>query len=1701
MEGTFNNTGVDIMTKFFDVQKYYANDTITDGVEILDEAVRAVSFYSSLYEAVDAFTYDVTRTDIYEDTYERLRETCGIILGDDEDYTVDTGAVSGYNAGGDTVKNAYDIVPEPAGAILSEQEMPAAGSTKTVSYYGNDGSYHSFTITAPDNFHTVFDDEKEIDVSDDADKLALIQSCSKGINAWWFEQAAKLAYDSYGLDFDGVNITYSFAINADYTAATAPDDDTRSIVDTTPGNEIKISVGLDFFKGMDPDDPNGFTTDGVDFLDRVLAHEFIHATSFKAGVMKNNMPQFFTEGVADLVQGNDDYSGGYTSTLSDLAESYRNISHALRFKAGTGFDNADAYPGGYMFLRWLINQNLNTEIVSGGSYTYAGGNAVVTGGDVTYDTEITGVELSNGDYLISSPTGALLLRDAGTKNLNLGTASISGENFTINDATGSLRIGSEYLSLDNATATFNLANNSASILSGEVSGFSGGEYIINGETVSLGAGDTVTSATIISGDVEISDATITGGANVTVTGGDWAADTLGATVNGNDAIFYTSSGNITVLDGASLLGISTVNTLHYTGVAGTRFNDTITSADKGGSFLNGRGGDDFIYVHGGNSVELYGGDGNDTLEIFAGTKLDTLGIKDYYSQNATIDAGDGNDSIVIGENFKDATVIFSSGDDTLSGCNSTTQIFVTEIPSVIQSGGNVIISGKTGTLTVTDASADDMNLVYSIFNVDEGAEIFLGDGNNEVTNVGGGSEIVTGDGDDTILNDSSGATIRAGGGDNSIDSRGKNNFLEAGDGDDNFELEENDSGSTISAGGGDNVIEGYNSTTRILATAIDSEVDGDDFIITTADGTITVTDGADKIIYLVDADGNETALNGDETSSVLKKASDIFQVGERVFRLSQNVPTGITVNAGENDFEIAHTAAGKIITEKITIAGDDSYTVDSAEYGVNVVSGLSSGASVTFDGVDASLTFVTDEDGTFTFGDKTYTITGGSVQLEVSFSKDGAAISNGSDNVTIRAGAGDDTITNTDANNFYIDAGGGSDSILNFHSYYNTVDAGDGADIVVVGNGHHQYVDAGAGNDTIRGNIFSGEYDNWAMGGYATLFGGEGDDYISTGFANNALIDGGAGDDTIITDGEAATIDGGDGADFIQIGKRATGNVIITSGDDTISGVNSTTTIQGGSVENISFVDKNVILKTDEGTVTILDGRGKILNVNDEQLAAGEFKISEPTTLNGMAFSGAGKITLSGENVTLSAGVAVDGAENVVLAKRGTTTINGQTFWLTEKVPAGVTVSTFDDGIGAAHIVTADDVPAGDTVDVGKIFYEEAYIYGDDSYGVRIDAGGLRSIYNISSGATVDGKGSLETAIGSGEYEEDYSVLVLGLAENGTYTFGDEEYTIGELTSDTPVGVNVHYESDGSVNVSRVRYLDGNTISGNFSSVSVGGSAIVSIDGDDSIDITGSRKKASAISGVSDGATIYSAGGASKISTDEEGEFVIGAQKFTVDGDTSATFLVDKDSVTGVTEIENGALIFDTSTSEISINDGENLSVAASGEVTLTIADGKISSVNGVDTIKNLSGNATIHAAGNIVVNKSALSVAGDDDFDVVVSDGAVASIVDIDDGATISASRASIATASEGTFKIGENSYTVDGSAVNFVTDRNGRVVDIQNLDGTLISSSAKNTVNGADLELSNGAGVSIFGNGGTLVSIAGFHNQRLFHDMTFIH
>ncbi len=464
------STSVDTMKNFFNVLKLYANDTTIDGVSVLDHAIRTTTRFAGLQDAVNNFVSDIASVTATAGATQSLLQNCGIVIGADNDYTVDTGAVSGYNAGMGVVKNAQTIVPED-NVILSELSLPAESSTTTHSYTGADGKTFSYTVTYPNKYFEVLDVSTATEVYDGSLDYSTAQTTNlqagvtytnasktygylgeeiapailnmlRGLDNYWLDEAFKLAYDSFGLDFDGKNINVTFGVNAPYGAETTPTG--RIDVETFfPVDSIDLCINSVRRATIDSADINGKdSTRDLKYLDRVIAHEMIHGAMFAAGLFKNSMPLFFIEGVAELVQGQDDYNSNQTENVTELAQDSERLTTALNFQSG-----ADAYPAGCMFLRYLCRQSLPTQISIGTGSTpelfgYMGGEEILSGetsgSQINFGADIFGTTASaaGDDLFVNSTEGTLIVRDARGKILNFANENgiVTARSFLANAA-------------------------------------------------------------------------------------------------------------------------------------------------------------------------------------------------------------------------------------------------------------------------------------------------------------------------------------------------------------------------------------------------------------------------------------------------------------------------------------------------------------------------------------------------------------------------------------------------------------------------------------------------------------------------------------------------------------------------------------------------------------------------------------------------------------------------------------------------------------------------------------------------------------------------------------------------------------------------------------------------------------------------------------------------------------------------------------------------------------------------------------------------------------------------------------------------------------------------------------------------------------------------------------------------------------------
>lgn len=452
------------MKDFMVIMQNYSADASANGTEVISNAIRTVSRFSGIHDAINNFIADTTGTSAHSDVTERLKATSGIVLGADNDFSVDTGAVTGSNAGGSTVKNAVSIVPETS--TLDNLSLPEEGSITTHTYTGEDGKTFTFYIQWPESFtkfldlrsiassevmeslsedelealyvdasnistYTNYDGEFAITVTGDQ-LLSGLNVLTKGLYNFWIQEGLKLAYDSYGLDFDGKTIKLLFmggGFAAGALAMTGPKVDTY-----VPLDEVQMYVNLPIYSVIDSSDPNGNTRiDGGQYqhyFDRTIAHELIHAVMQGKGILKDNTPEFFSEGVAELVHGLDDYDANRRGSIYGLANSYEELSAAMLLEKGTG--TSERYTSGYMFLRYLCQQSLENYVQVGNDSTpmdfnYDGGTSIISkykSDDVIHcSTNFTGFHVSDDDLILSASNGQLYLRSIRDQLVNIADSS------------------------------------------------------------------------------------------------------------------------------------------------------------------------------------------------------------------------------------------------------------------------------------------------------------------------------------------------------------------------------------------------------------------------------------------------------------------------------------------------------------------------------------------------------------------------------------------------------------------------------------------------------------------------------------------------------------------------------------------------------------------------------------------------------------------------------------------------------------------------------------------------------------------------------------------------------------------------------------------------------------------------------------------------------------------------------------------------------------------------------------------------------------------------------------------------------------------------------------------------------------------------------------------------------------------------------
>lgn len=1293
-----------------------------------------------------------------------------------------------------------------------------------------------------------------------------------------------------------------------------------------------------------------------------------------------------------------------------------------------------------------INNTVNNTMISGTDFRDSISNS---GNQVT-------IQALDGNDVISN-SGASVKVDGGVDSDKIYN---TGSNVTINGGNGNDSIINSYSTSTASVSGF--YGNYASINGGDgndtienycsdvtINGDSGNDYIYNyGNNVTINGGtgdDTIMlsggNATYQYNEGDGNDVIIGFTTSDTLVIGSTSSETF---LSGNDWIFTVGENTITLQDAATLAPNKVFdNESDNISVIGTAYADIINN--KGTNVtINGSAGDDTITNTGDNIVYRYAaGDGNDLIIGF--TANDTLIVSsDTYRTSIS-----GNDFIV--------TVVGSQNKITLKDA----------------AGLNPIIQGES-------LGSVSLNI------------------NNTISNT-----VITGSVDaDSIVNSGNNVTINALSGNDTIKNSGTDASINGGDGADYFF----DNGS---------------------AEIADYNFDEGDVIVATklsADKTLNVDD---IVVY-----GNQIAVAGGSTITV--GSSDSYDGATATKAIIANAAVENTVNviwAGyyETKLDASTLSSGALMISKdsgyTTIFGSeyddmiyaDSYDSVKAGSGNDIISvtGYSSFGeyddSTTVNGGAGNDTIYTASrvrDGNiyqYSAGDGNDVIIGFNSKDTLFIEGDAYHTSVSGNDLIVSIVSSQNTITLKDAANItpnikgekyggYVDKEGHEienpvaqievDGVI---YYYESVaratnDAYNNSTVTVTANSTEtsqinttkgltiQFEESGLGVYNVTGGNFIS-----ADSSRATEFNISSNRVLSN--SNSILINNGA---TATIDGYAITGTSNgysfalqDNAFIIpytsiqdssikmtylsyQGAGTATfttsGNVSVTSGAIITY---ETSVLIGGSSTKHSDVEVTIA----EGNYTI---NGVDFGVSSKNTAVilpkcVKFNLSSDTaTYNSMAFNGSGTATIQSDTgILLTSGAVVSN----VAAGQEFTFDGAGTFKLNNKTI-----------ISSATSLTITNTDNGLTI--GENTFS---VTGDDEYRINVDiSGNIVSVSGIDGGSTIVNAGGADSILTSSA---------------GNFIFAQDNNKVFNIGGDDSVTFGL--TSDGAV--TKIADVVG-TVSGDFTNaININGNETdVWIIGDSSVTVTTESNGVSNISGLSNNATVQGTGGDwVNIITDEEGTFnFYESQHVTVTGDSSVDFILRDSVIKGVGDFESGTFSFDN-TAQISVN-ADTLTLEFTDTATFIIANSDVVSVDGVEGyINGLTSDATVHAVDAMTVNNANINVSGDNDFNVIVSDGKTSGLANISSGASLSVAGMNVTTDNNGDFKVGEYVYSVtdsDGS-ITFVTNNTGSVEDIIGLNGMLKTTARNVTINGGKFTTTN-TDVTISSAGANITRVDGLNS-----------
>ena len=1000
-------TSQEVIKKFMST----LDSTNLKGTAALDEAVRACSNFTGINDLISNFVNDCKNSP--NGTY-FLKKYCNIKLAN-----ADTGAIIGTDAGGDSEKTAQSIIPERGSSSYPD--------SKTFTIRG-------LTVTVPDK-NTLNESERVI---------------IQGLYSWWINGALKLIENSFGLSFNEEDTTVK-----EMTVKFIDDPNYKSIAEapysyTADGKTVKIglTINMHYFSDITAEDENGLSSAGV-YLDRVLAHELTHSVMAANINYFNELPQFISEGTAELVHGIDDER---RYVINKLSEDSNRLKESVNLtNLSTGDD--DSYAGGYMLLRYLAKQGAEIQD---------------SANEVENYSVIEGTNFSDSIY--SDYSGVMV---------SVGSSKDTVENWSagtvIDGGTGSdvIKNFGRQVTIDGGEGNDTICNSTGSLTAeGQTSKYTGNSSLIIG-----GAGDDLISLT---GGSDNNFIYYTVGDDNDVIYGYNETDTIkiinGATIesiaSGNDKVIFINAVDNDVEEGQIILknalnsAVNIVNSsdksLTVTEGDISKFKpSSINTGKVGGITIFGSSSGVLTIDDGSKVVTVSGGNNNSSTVNNSNASSDSLNtskkqpttvdLSKYTSVSTSTRALAASESIDVENTIKG--VIYNLADDvSIRG--------TAKDDTIISSGAYVRISTSTGDDSVNNLGADvtinAMGGDDTIENLGDAVSINGGIGNDSIYNSGSDVTISAGVGVDTIYNSGAKTSISAGNGNDYILNEGENVTISGGTGDDNVTLSNYADFYRYTIGDGNDYIINYSDDDTIQITSgwVKSTLtSGSDIIIEISNGSLITLEGADgQTLNIINAHGQSvTTKSGADEDETVTAELTITQGTASVDDVT-NDSENVRINTGEGNDNVDNS--GNYVTVN-SGSGDDTVDNSGSRVVINALTGN--------DTIGNTGEYVTINAGS---GADTISNTGSHVSINAGAGTD--TIINEGENVTVNGGTGDDTITGSDYADFYQYAAGEGNDVITNYSADDTLQITSGTVSATVEEGSDLIISIGKSSITLQ---------------------------------------------------------------------------------------------------------------------------------------------------------------------------------------------------------------------------------------------------------------------------------------------------------------------------------------------------------------------------------------------------------------------------------------------------------------------------------------------------------------------------------------------------------------------------------------------------------------------------------------------------------